>query len=67
MVCLCFVDYVVCKLAKTVQGVANLIKLPSQLTSRYLKKSVYNGAQSAESTDEVSGDSGSKMSSSCNI
>ncbi|XP_067394860.1 sentrin-specific protease 2 isoform X5 [Emydura macquarii macquarii] len=46
-------DYVVCKLAKTVQGVANLIKLPSQLTSRYLKKSVYNGAQSAESTDET--------------
>ncbi|XP_044886267.1 sentrin-specific protease 2 isoform X3 [Mauremys mutica] len=46
-------DYVIAKLTKTVQGVANLIKLPSQLTSRYLKTSVCNGAQSAESTDET--------------
>ncbi|KAM9128014.1 sentrin-specific protease 2 isoform 2-T2 [Pangshura tecta] len=46
-------DYVIAKLTKTVQGVANLIKLPSQLTSRYLKTSVCNGAQSVESTDET--------------
>ncbi|XP_075793461.1 sentrin-specific protease 2 isoform X4 [Pelodiscus sinensis] len=46
-------DYVISKLTKTVQGVANLFKLPSQLTSRYLKTSVCNGAPSAESTDET--------------
>ncbi|CAM2119721.1 sentrin-specific protease 2 isoform X2 [Caretta caretta] len=46
-------DYVISKLTKTVQGVANLIKLPSQLTSRYLKTSVCNGAQTAESMDET--------------
>uniref|UniRef100_A0A8C3TCD5 SUMO specific peptidase 2 n=1 Tax=Chelydra serpentina TaxID=8475 RepID=A0A8C3TCD5_CHESE len=46
-------DYVISKLTKTVQGVANLIKLPSQLTSRYLKTSVCNGAQSAEAMDET--------------
>ncbi|XP_074860511.1 sentrin-specific protease 2 [Carettochelys insculpta] len=46
-------DYVISKLTKTVQGVASLIKLPSQLTTRYLKTSVCNGAQKAESADET--------------
>uniref|UniRef100_A0A8C8S9I9 SUMO specific peptidase 2 n=1 Tax=Pelusios castaneus TaxID=367368 RepID=A0A8C8S9I9_9SAUR len=52
-------DYVICKLTKTVQGVASLIKLPSQLTSRYLKTSVCNGAGSTDETLSNSSDSSS--------
>ncbi|XP_014460094.1 sentrin-specific protease 2 isoform X1 [Alligator mississippiensis] len=46
-------NYFVCKLAQTVEGVATLIKLPCQLTSRYRKTSVVNGSPHVVSIDET--------------